>query len=228
MLSLSYYSHPPLTAAMGLERGNQPSTPQSEPKDFLSVKMTKQNLKTGPCLIGNSKVWSSSVQAKHATSSTSSQMLTADMTNPLHGMPQNNLQQQLTQQQQPVTQGQAVSPEQEAAAYMQQNQLQAYHHRTFSGYDISNILNSQPLFPVKSNSLSPANSSLPTTTHQQTVELAQTHGLVSGNGLVSGKPPTSKVILVPAKPKKGKKTVQFHPQFFKTQVDGDPGDSSDD
>ena len=217
----------------------------------LRSQSQSNNLKTDPCLSSNSKIGpdqskkirSSLVQVKVSTTPTSPQKLTDNITNHLLGIAQNiNLQQQLTLPQQPATLGQAVAPEQQAAACMQQDQLQATianQHRKSSGYDISNLLNSQPLLSTQLNSLSPANSSSPTTKQQQdqlvrseqqarSPVIAQAHGLVSGHSLVSGNPTTSKVIFVPVKPRNCKRFVQFPPHFFKTQIDGDPGDSSDD
>ena len=214
----------------------KPQQPRSQPQS--------NNLKTDPCLSSNikivpdqsKKIRSSLVQAKDSTTPPSPQMLTDNITKPLHGIAQNiNLQQQLTLTQQPAMLGQAVTKEQQAAACMRQDQLQATvanQQRKSSRYDISNLFNSQPVPSTQLNSLSPANSSSPTTTKQQPDQLArspviaQAHGLVSG--LVSGKPTTSKVIFVSAKPKHCIRSVQFPPHLFKTQIDGDPGDSSDD
>ena len=214
----------------------KPQQPRSQPQS--------NNLKTDPYLSSNikivpdqsKKIRSSLVQAKDSTTPPSPQMLTDNITKPLHGIAQNiNLQQQLTLTQQPAMLGQAVTKEQQAAACMRQDQLQATvanQQRKSSRYDISNLFNSQPVPSTQLNSLSPANSSSPTTTKQQPDQLArspviaQAHGLVSG--LVSGKPTTSKVIFVSAKPKHCIRSVQFPPHLFKTQIDGDPGDSSDD
>ena len=136
------------------------------------------------------------------TGTPTSQVLTPDMTNSLLGIAQNmmnNLQQQQQQTlpQQPARPSQAVTTQhQQQAAYIQQYQQQAApQQKKSSGYDISNLLNSQPLPSAQPNSLSPASRSSPTASQQQqpaqpvrsqqvarSPVISQNHALVSGQG----------------------------------------------
>ena len=106
-----------------------------------------------------------------------SQMLTPDMTNSLLGIAQNMMnnlqQQQQVLPQQPSRSSQAVTTQQQqTSAFMQQYQQQtaaaaaATQNKKSSGYDISNLLNSQPLPSAQSNSLSTAARSSPTASQQ--------------------------------------------------------------
>jgi len=134
------------------------------------------------------------------TSSTQpSQMLTPDMTNSLLGIAQNMMnnlqQQQQSLPQQPARPSQAVTTQQQQTpAFMQQYQQQAAtaastQNKKSSGYDISNLLNSQPLPSAQSNSLNPAARSSPSVAQQpartqqpapnRTTVMPQQHGMAS-------------------------------------------------
>eukprot|EP00092_Neocalanus_flemingeri_P001632 GFUD01001742.1.p1 GENE.GFUD01001742.1~~GFUD01001742.1.p1 ORF type:complete len:961 (-),score=273.49 GFUD01001742.1:501-3383(-) len=161
-------------------------------QQMAQAKQSSQKTDTAPSSTSkivpdqSKKISSSSGPAKLPTTPTApakpgptptSQVLTPDMTNSLLGIAQNmmnNLQQQQHQTlpQQPARPSQAVTTQQQQKpAYTQQYQQQAAPpQKKSSGYDISNLLNSQPIPSAQPNSLSPANRSSPTASQQQPVQ----------------------------------------------------------
>lgn len=114
---------------------------------------------------GPAKLPTTPTQPPKAGATPNSQMLTPDMTNSLLGLAQN----MINDMQQMPNQAVTTQQQQQQTAYMQQYQQQssasaAPQQKKSSGYDISNLLNSQPLPSAQASSLSPTNRSSPSPT----------------------------------------------------------------